>query len=237
LCFQAEEDDSFSTICPQRFLLVGYPKTPKRNVTAMSSSFHCLSSQQGLRVAPLPHACTVADQQRRAINSDELLYDALAADNDVNFHCTSMPFCLASSDRRAQPARSAAPVADSFHDATSFHWCVRKPNGRVGSVKIATVALTIAGLSARFGKGDGLSRLPSLFAALFSSPSREHPLVATQPVSGVLTRASCCARYRRDARDMGPIVLQRARPAAAASDDFAVARFDARECRTLRMGL
>src|SRR6266481_6365253 len=108
-----------------------------------------------------------------------------------------------------------------------------------GSVKIATVALTIAGLSARFGKGDGPSRLPSLFAALFSSPVEGAPVGCdTSGVSGVVTRASCCgqdtggtlATWDRLFSKAGPV------PAAAASDDFAVARFDARESRTLRMG-
>src|SRR6266403_422671 len=104
---------------------------------------------------------------------------------------------------------------------------------------MAIVPLTIAALSARFAKDDRPSPLPFLFSALYSSPAEGTSFGGeTTGVSGVITRASCCgqdtggtlATWDRLFSKAGPV------PAAAASDDFAVARFDARGSRTLRMG-
>src|SRR5258708_12955531 len=60
---------------------------------------------------------------------------------------------------------------------------------------MAIVPLTIAGLSARFAKGDRPSPLPFLFSALYSSPAEGASFGGeTTGVSGVITRASCCGQ-------------------------------------------
>src|SRR5258705_5048129 len=97
---------------------------------------------------------------------------------------------------------------------------------------MAIVPLTIAGLSARFAKGDRPSPLPFLFSALYSSPAEGASFGGeTTGVSGVITRASCCGQDAGGALATWDRLLSNAGvvPGAAASEDFAVARFGAGE--------